>query len=137
MKTVYLAGAIADCTDQECMHWREEVETFFAPAPRCVREVHVINPMQRDYRDVRITVENSKEVVEFDKVDIARSDVVLANIIKPSVGTSMEVLYAHTIGKIVVIYCEEGMNLSPWLVYHSHRIFHDLKEAVDWIKSYG
>ena len=43
-----------------------------------------------------------REIVEFDKIDIQRSDVIMVNYVKPSVGTSMEVCYAWTIGKPII-----------------------------------
>lgn len=54
----------------------------------------------------------------------------LVNYVKPSVGTAMEVFYAWTLGKPVVLWCAPDAVLSPWLRYHSTSIVHSLDDAV-------
>ena len=72
-------------------------------------------------------------MVEDDKADIDSCEFVLVNYIKPSVGTSMEILYAWERGKKVVLVARRDDVLSPWLMYHSHHIFFDLKDAITYI----
>src|SRR5258707_4663776 len=43
------------------------------------------------------------EIVENDKADIDKSDVLLVNYVKPSVGTSMEILWAWLAHKISML----------------------------------
>ena len=64
--------------------------------------------------------------IELDKVDIVRSDIILANITKISAGSMMELLYAWTNGKLIVCVFPPGNGLSPWIRYHSHHIFSNL-----------
>jgi nucleoside 2-deoxyribosyltransferase len=122
---VYLAGPINGCTDAECKDWRAELKKHFQDA---------IDPMKRDYRGVERMA--YREIVDLDKRDIRNADVVLVNYDKPSVGTSMEVFYAHTIGKPVVVWCaaEAEPKLSPWLRYHSTAIVHTIIDVVAKIK---
>lgn len=73
-----------------------------------------------------ITPEQEREIE-------ARSDVVLVNYDKPSVGTSMEVYHAWLKHVPVIVVCREGMVISPWLRYHSTKIVHSFDEASLWI----
>ncbi len=120
---VYLCGPINGCTDAEARNWREAVKEYF-PAS--------IDPMKRDYRGKELT--NYREIVDLDKRDVRNSDIVLVNYDKPSVGTSMEVLYAWERGKPIVVWTAPDAKLSPWLIYHSTSIVHSLEEVIDKIQ---
>lgn len=119
---VYLCGPINGCTDGECRDWREYVKTYLKDT---------LDPMRRDYRGV----ENEKfvEIVEGDKVDIRRCDVLLVNYIKPSVGTSMEILWAWLLEIPVIVVCPEEVSISPWMRYHSDKFFHSFSGACTYI----
>lgn len=78
-------------------------------------EVEFLDPMDRDYRGREH--ESPRTLVEEDKRDIRKADAIFVNAWKTSVGTSMEVLYAHMIG-VPVVLLNRG-NLSPWLVAHA------------------
>jgi nucleoside 2-deoxyribosyltransferase len=120
MKTLYLCGPINGCTDAECTDWREFVKGLWAG--------DTLDPMRRDYRGKE--TESFREIVELDKIDVARSDCILVNYDKPSVGTSMEVLFAWQIGKPVVVVCKSDAIISPWLRYHSHKIVNSFADAM-------
>lgn len=121
--TVYLAGPIADCTDAECKDWRERMKDEMP-------EVEFLDPMRRDYRAPGADQEFFIEIVEKDKQDILDSDVVFVYHDRPSVGTSMEVLYAFDLGKYVLTVGCTGKPLSPWIIYHSTKIVDTLDEAI-------
>lgn len=114
----YLCGPINGCTDAEANNWRDTVTVAFPES---------INPMKRDYRGKELT--NYREIVDLDKRDIRASDVLLVNYDKPSVGTSMEIFYAWTLGIPIVIWAPPTARLSPWLIYHSTAITHSLAES--------
>lgn len=124
MKTVYLCGPINGCTDEECRDWREYVKTLWSGP--------TLDPMRRDYRGKED--QSVDEIVELDKIDVMDSDVILVNYDKPSVGTSMEILYAFERGKLVVVVAQEGARISPWMRYHSHAIVSSFKDAVRYIE---
>ena len=108
------------CTDEECRDWREYAKQHL----KCT----TLDPMIRDYRDR--PMDGMMDMVVNDKADIDGCDTLLVNFVKPSVGTSMEVLYAWERGKRVVLVAPRGAVVSPWLVYHSHHVFHSIDEAV-------
>jgi nucleoside 2-deoxyribosyltransferase len=118
-----LCGPINGCTDSECKDWRAEALKRFPQA---------INPMRRDYRGREAECVN--EIVELDKVDIQESDALLVNYDKPSVGTSMEVFFAWTLGKTVVVVARAGSVISPWLRYHSTAIVDSFAEAYSMLE---
>ena len=124
MTTIYLCGPINGCTDEECTNWRELVKSLWPGK--------TIDPMRRDYRGRE--KESVNEIVELDKIDVTNSDVILVNYDKPSVGTSMEVLYAFERGKLVVVVAQQGTNISPWLRYHSHAIVTSFADALRYIE---
>lgn len=117
MKT-YLCGPINGCTDEECKDWREAAKKELSDT---------VDPMVRDYRGRED--ECMKEIVELDKKDIDGCQALLVNYDKPSVGTSMEVFYAWTQGKFIVVVAKKETKLSPWLKYHSSIIVDSFKAA--------
>jgi nucleoside 2-deoxyribosyltransferase len=124
MTKVYLCGPINGCTDEECKDWREAAKT---------RLPDTLDPMRRDYRGKE--AESYREIVELDKRDIEASNVVLVNYDRPSVGTSMEILWAWLKETPVVVVCKADAVISPWLRYHSTEIVHSFDEAFRWIEA--
>jgi len=121
---VYLCGPINGCTDEEAKDWRE------AAKKRLPRH---IDPMKRDYRGRE--AECYREIVDLDKIDVERSEVILVNYDKPSVGTSMEILHAWNHRIPVVVVCRPEAVISPWLRYHSTKIVHSFEDAFAWIEA--
>lgn len=114
----YLGGPINGCTDEEASGWREQVKPLLEAAGHTW-----IDPMVRDYRGREMEPGIAAEIVENDKDDINQCDVLLMNCPKPSVGTSMEVLYGWEQGKRVIAILPEGTTPSPWIVYHAHDLY--------------
>lgn len=77
-----------------------------------------------------------REIVDNNKFQIRNSDLVLAEIDfkEPSIGTIGEIVYAHTIGKPVIIW---GTNFdiiyNPWITGHATKHFDSLDEALYYI----
>lgn len=125
---VYLAGNIFDTTDTDCNDWRSEAIQLLGNGG-----ASTLNPMDRDYRGKEDR--HVKEIVELDKKDIDNCDALLTHYLKPSVGTSMEILYAWEKSIPVWVFTEES-RLSPWLVYHSTNITKTMKRSVYEILSW-
>lgn len=125
---VYLSGAINGCTDAECKDWRKMVTARLGP------EIFTIDPMRHDYRGME--QEKYREIVETDKADIEDSDIVLVYYEKPSVGTSMEILWAWLREIPIILVATEGVSISPWLAYHVTKIAYSFDDAVAWIQQF-
>ena len=126
MKSIYLAGPINKCSDNECHGWRLEVETALAGRFR------FLNPMSRDYRSREDKFVG--EIVEQDYRDIRDVDIVLVMASHPSWGTAMEMHQAFsTDRKLVVAVCTDP-NPSPWLRYHCHYLASSLREAIEYLR---
>ncbi len=98
-------------------------------------EVTFSDPTIRDYRDRELTPGVPHEIVTLDKRDIKASDYLVVWYEKPSVGTSMEIFFAHSLDiPIILIDKREPnptRNLSPWLVYHTTAIVQTIEDAVE------
>lgn len=125
MKTIYLAGAIQNCSDSQCIDWRNEVKN------RLYNKYNILDPMDRDYRGIE--VESVKEIISGDEKDIDNSDIILAMAELPSWGTAMEIRDAFNWkNKQVIVVCSKDRP-SPWLIGNSHKIFKTLKEAIEYL----
>jgi nucleoside 2-deoxyribosyltransferase len=113
---IYLAGPINGRTDSDCKDWREYAKSRWGGP--------TLDPMSRDYRGREQEPGIAREIVEGDKEDIDRAKGLLVYYDQPSVGTSMEVLYAWQMGKPVVVVNTSGRPASPWLQYHASLIVH-------------
>ena len=120
-KKVYLAGPIFGCSDVEAKDWRATAKEQLG---------NVLDPMVRDYRGVEDT--NVKDIVEMDKQDIDQCSHMIAFVPKPSIGTSMEILYAWQKG-ITVVAVVPTKPVSPWLKYHA-TVVTSFTEAFELLK---
>jgi nucleoside 2-deoxyribosyltransferase len=121
-KKVYLCGPINGRSDDDCRNWREDAKARL----RCA----TLDPMDRDYRGRELEPGIAAEIVENDKRDIEQCAAMLVYYDQPSVGTSMEVLYAHNLGLPVVLVDVSKRPLSPWLLYHATQIERSLNGAI-------
>ena len=106
---VYLAGPINGCSDDECKYWREMVKQSIQDWG-----YEILDPMRRDYRGIEF--ENAAQIVADDLSDIQECDIMFAYCYKPSWGTAMEIFYAKSLGKRVIVVTESS---SPWLQTYS------------------
>lgn len=121
MTKVYLCGAINGCSDADAADWR----CWFHSRGL---GFYFVDPMSRDYRGRES--DDYREIVDIDKRDIIASDIVLVMHKVPSVGSSMEILFAWSHGKPVVVINESADSVSPWLRYHSTAIVASKEAAV-------
>lgn len=126
-KNIYLCGPINGCSDEECNDWRNLVRSLLEGN----LEFDTLDPMRRDYRGRE--KECTDEIVEGDKEDIDNSYLLLVGYSKPSVGTSMEILYAWERNKPIILVTSSSTVISPWLRYHVTAIVSTFVEAVNLI----
>ena len=130
---IYLCGPINGCTDNQAQTWRDWFKRAGGTSPFLSFEW--IDPMKRDYRGTEF--ENYREIVELDKRDVESCDAVIVLYSSPSVGTSMEMLWAWLCHKpIVLINTSEDHHISPWLVYHATAIVKTNEEALAKLRSW-
>ena len=121
---IYLCGPINGCTDEECKNWREAAKAVLPDT---------LDPMRRDFRGREDDCVS--EIVNGDKLDIMQCDGMLVNYDKPSVGTSMEILFAWEQRKFIIVVAKDGTNISPWLRYHAGAIVSSFENAFSFIAS--
>lgn len=126
---IYLCGPINGCNDDQATTWREWFKSSVGPFV-----IDWIDPMKRDYRGKE--AEDYREIVELDKRDVRGCDVIIVMYTQPSVGTSMEIFFAWTIGIPVIVIDESKKPISPWLRYHSTAIVNNKHEALAKIKEW-
>jgi nucleoside 2-deoxyribosyltransferase len=118
-------------TEEELSTWRKDAKNYLG-----LQGITCLDPTDRIYRNEDYGSDPESvlpDLVEADKIDIEASDVLLVNYTKVSVGTSMEILLAWMKDKHVIVVAPEGMHLSAWVHYHSHRVFRSMQEAYDHI----
>ncbi len=67
-------------------------------------------------------IEKAKDEIAFDFHLLDSSDIILAEVTKPSHGVGMEILYAHQKGKRVILMKKNGSRLSHMALVHAHEI---------------
>jgi nucleoside 2-deoxyribosyltransferase len=68
--------------------------------------------------------------------DIRQADVLLANVWKLSAGTSMEISFAKSLGKIVVVLVPDRSFFTDiWIKYHSDYVTTSFADAFDYIET--
>jgi len=118
---IYLAGGIFNRSDAGAKDWREKAKSSL--------HHECLDPMRRDYRGCEHL--NYQFIVEQDKREIDECDALLVHFSHPSVGTSMEILYAWERQKKVYLVNASDKPLSPWLLYHSHVVFNNLDKTIE------
>ncbi len=121
--TVYLSGPIAGLMYGEARYgWRQEFINRLAPG------IVGLSPMRHEghLAELRQPIEapadqighffsGSKIIVEKDKLDIERSDIMVVNVLgateRVSIGTAVEVGIAMTLGKKIILVIEDHGNI--------------------------
>ena len=122
METIYLAGPILGLTNEVMNEWRNYVIL------QLQNKYNFLNPTRRVYDKF-----DAIKIVEGDKKDIRHSDIILVNHTKPSDGTAMEIIYAWERKKIIYTTVKDKL-YSPWIDYHSTKVFKTLDEVINLLQ---
>ena len=125
---VYLAGKMTGLPVKSASQWRIKA------AQELGRDLDfaVLNPVQTEFTTGGI----EREIVGCNKFQIRNSDVILAELDHEdvSIGTVCEIVFAHMLGKPVVVW---GMAFNvvchPWVKQHTTARFNTLEEALKYI----
>jgi len=153
MNKIYLCGPIKDISTAEANEWREkaklelEGKDFYVKLGDKIKTEHspmggfsCLDPMRRQFNDEDQLGVN--EIVQMDKKDVEDADILLVNYNVARgrttlCGTSMEVFYAHELGKYIVAFSDlPPEKWSPWMIYHCTRILPSLDDAIEYIKKH-
>ena len=136
MATVYVAGSIHG------LDAREAVERFNIIENR-LRAIgfNVRNPV-RGKKISNVALDflpyEPNEIVHRDLADIDNSDYVLAFMAMPSIGTSMEIIYARLIKRIpvIIITTNPEVRSHPWISVFKSKIVESIDEAIPYLEDW-
>mgnify|MGYP003404727515 CR=1 FL=1 len=124
-KTIFLSGPMRGIPRTESLKWRTEAST------RLLNKFNVLHALRG--REEKETFLDPRTAVIRDLSDIRSSDILLVNDTVGDcsmIGTSMEVFFAHQLGKPVVVF-GHAHDKDYWLNYHIHLRTSTLEEACD------
>lgn len=145
--TVYLSGPMSGLTGPEMTEWRRHAETTLATAGYTVRDpcrgmtfAESDQPLQPDY--AKSEVSNDHACFIRDRFDVVAADILLVNLLgarKVSIGTVVEVAWAHLLDKFTVLVMEQdNPHRHAFMAECSGVIFEDIDDAVAYIlKNFG
>ena len=122
VRLVYLAWAIYEM-DDTCVRWRKTVSALLRK-----KGVQSLKPTDADYRGKETIAGIPTQIVERDKRDIVTCDTILAKCDQPSWGTAMEIMFAWSLHKQIIVVTS---SMSPWIRYHADYVFPTLDEAIN------
>lgn len=128
-RTVFLCGPMRGILRAEGIAWRDEAKKFLGS------KFKVLDAYRG--REEKETFTDPRGAVIRDKNDIMRSDIVIVNdtnVNASMIGTAMEVIFAHDLNKVVVVFGEAHPN-DYWLNYHLHIRTKSLQEACKIVKN--
>lgn len=127
-RIIFLSGPMRGVPRSEGIAWREK-------AGKLLGNGFLILQAYRG-REEKETFPDSRLAVIRDKQDINRADIVIVNDSVPNtsmIGTAMEVFYAHSLNKVVILFGDVHPK-DYWLNYHSHARVATLEEACELVK---
>jgi hypothetical protein len=145
--TIYLAGPVQH-VDGGGADWREQVQEFYAdeydfrdPLSKYnvpADDLTIVDGVSNPENDATVGVE---EIVERDKGLLKESDGVLVGYSAvQSVGTPMEVMWAHERGYPIALWVRDDTEfggLSPWYRYHATAITTAVGMGLSHIRRYA
>ncbi len=121
-RLVYLAGPIYE-QDDTCIRWRKAAQKILRQ-----KNIMSIAPTDVDYRGHERREQAAVQIVKRDKRWIIDCDTVLAKCDFPSFGTSMEIMFAWSLQKQIIVVTNSH---SPWIRYHASHVFPTIEEALN------
>jgi len=138
---VYLAGPMEDCSETHMKGWREymrfELEDSGIKCLDPTRRVSFHDQLGEHIQDITKTTNICKRIFKQDLQDIANSRIVVADVRRGSgrgTGTSMELMFAHTKNKIIILWADENDFVHPFyeaMATEKHYKLSDVLTAVE------
>ncbi len=134
-RTVYIAGSMEGLSEVERAEYFDYVENALN-----LRDIPTRNPNRRNDMHIDTNTNLRKRIHAADLRDIADSMIVLADIrhSRPGRkwGTVMEIQFAETKHKIVIVIQDEGQFIHPFIEACATEIHTDIDEAIEAITTY-
>lgn len=138
----YVAGPMEDCTQAEMKGWRDQVRDQLD-----LHGIEVLDPTRRvsfhdqlqDLQSEEKCMNTCRRIFKQDMQDIADSKVVLADVRRKSgrgTGTSMEIMFAHTKNKIIILVADEDDFIHPFYESMYTEKHYSFKDAIQAVRSY-
>jgi nucleoside 2-deoxyribosyltransferase len=120
MRSIYLAGAITGESYGDATDWREYVRTRLSPgivglsplrAKAYLENETTIGDCYDSQNGVATPLSTSRGIMTRDFFDCQNCDIVLANLLgteKVSIGTVMEIAWAHAFNKPLILVLEDN-----------------------------
>lgn len=135
---IYLAGAMGGLTFEEQLGWRKQIEEVMKYGDYSYYKKPMFFSPPEYYTQVdcepELKAQLEREAMIFDLDKVRKSDLIVANLEKNSIGTYMEMAVAFE-NRIPII----GLNrkwdveIHPWLKESCIRIFTSLSDLVEYI----
>lgn len=136
MIKVYAAGPMEGLSHEEMTGWRN----VFKDMAEVNGDIHVIDPTRRAPFHKDSSMSMARTIVKLDLMDIDNSDVVFLDMRRGkgrAWGTAMELMYAHTKGKPIIVWEAAGDFPHPFIEALCTVKVTSIKEAVEWLELYN
>jgi len=145
-RAVYLSGPITGVSERTARGWRQHVIDRLAPAligvdpTRNAIDTTIVSQVQLDDAARLKHLRHGKEILERNRNDLARCDLVLANLLgaeRASIGAIGEIFWADAFRKPVIIVRESSGNIHDHGMVNAiaAQTFDDLDAAIDKINA--
>jgi nucleoside 2-deoxyribosyltransferase len=137
---VYLAGPMEDLSETEMKGWRHDVANLLQKSG-----IDVLDPTRRLsfhnqlLQDEERSMNTCRRIFKQDLQDIADSKIVIADVRRKSgrgIGTSMELMFAHTKNKIIILVADKEDFIHPFYESMYTEKLNSFEEAVQAAKVY-
>jgi len=140
---VYLAGPMEDCSETHMKGWREymrfELEDSGIKCLDPTRRVSFHDQLGEHIQDITKTTNICKRIFKQDLQDIANSRIVVADVRRGSgrgTGTSMELMFAHTKNKIIILWADENDFVHPFYEAMATEKHYELSDVLTAVEEY-
>jgi len=140
---VYLAGPMEDCSETHMKGWREymrfELEDSGIKCLDPTRRVSFHDQLGEHIQNITKTTNICKRIFKQDLQDIANSRIVVADVRRGSgrgTGTSMELMFAHTKNKIIILWADENDFVHPFYEAMATEKHYELSDVLTAIEEY-
>lgn len=128
VRKIYAAGGMTGLSEAEMCTWRKLLKNLIANAT--AHKVAVFDPTEHfSFEELKDNLITDKETMNIDLWNLSDSDLVVMNFNNPqSIGTAVELGFAHAKGIPVIGLNEHDYPLHAWQKEMCVKIFLDLED---------